>query len=373
MPNFDAGSYFLTVLAPVKSGAVPAQVSERQNSWDSRFRSAIKNELEANDTSQSGDAPVSWRQRLRMVLATLPTASQSPATERMQQESPFARNRRNHLTRFVVIDDVVYNGRLGQKPIVMGRSEPLVPQHVDKLASPYLLFVADIDATTLEGAPLPAELSEREQADVRDSYLRDLWTTAPEEMRAVFENCQGFEDINSADDFAAYIAKCQIETTMPFHDYWIEPPALKVLPIKLLVLIAALPLLLLAVGLVWSFGGAFLNVFVEPNWNLDTPFWMAAVGLIASAVTLFAIFKYVLRFGSNPFAPPKHGDLPSVLKSLYLQQKFSDFVITNQPADAQALHERFGAFLKEHQPANKDAPSQKPGVISSSAHGAVRT
>ena len=251
MPNFDAGSYFLTVLAPIKLGAVSSQVSERPNSWDARYRSAAEEELNTEEKLEADDVPVSWRQRLRMVLATLPTASQSPATERMTQESPFARNRRNHLARFVVIDDVVYNGRLGQKAIVMGFTKPLVPQPVDHLASPYLLFAADIDATTIEGAPLPSELSEREQDEVRDTYIKDLWTGAPEEMRAIFENCQGFETVESADDFAAYVAECQVETTMPFHDYWIEPPELKVLPLKLMLIIAALPILLFVGGFGW--------------------------------------------------------------------------------------------------------------------------
>ncbi|MCP5083253.1 MAG: hypothetical protein GY948_16310 [Alphaproteobacteria bacterium] len=127
MPNFDAGTYFLTVLAPVKLGMVPNNFTARANSWDARFRSAIKDELQSADEAENDDNPGSWRQRLRMVLATLPTAAQSPATERTKRESPFARNRRNHLARFVVVDDVVYNGRIGQKPIIHGRSEPLVP------------------------------------------------------------------------------------------------------------------------------------------------------------------------------------------------------------------------------------------------------
>lgn len=373
MPNFDAGSYFLTVLAPVKLGAVTQDISEGTHSWDARYRSAAKEELKSNETPQADDAPVSWRQRLRMVLATLPTASQSPATERMEQESPFARNRRNHLARFVVIDEVVYNGRLGQKPIVMGLTKPLIPQPVDNLASPYLLFAVDIDATTGEGEALPAELTEREQDAVRDTYIKELWISAPDEMRAVFENCQGFETVRTADDFASYIAKCQVETTMPFHDYWIEPPQLKVLPLKLMLFILALPLLLFVAGLIGSLGGALINAFIEPNWNLDTPFWMTLIGLTASAVTIFALFKYAIRFGEQPFAPPKHGDLPSVLKSLYLQQKFADFVITNQAASAETLHARFAAFLQEHQPENKQSPTQKPGVVSASAPSAIRT
>ena len=373
MPNFDAGSYFLTVLAPVKLGTVPSNFTARENSWDARFRSAVKEEMQSKIAPDDDNNPGSWRQRLRMVLATLPTAAQSPATERTKRQSPFARNRRNHLARFVVLDDVVYNGRLGQKPIIHGPSDPLVPQPVDTLASPYLLFAVDIDAVTEDGAALPAQLSEHDQNAVRDAYLKDLWNSARDEMQAVFENCQGFDGVSSADEFAAYIAKCQVETTMPFHDYWIEPPALKTMPWKLLLVILGVPLLILAAGLLGWVGGSVINVFTEPNWNLDTPFWMTVGGLALSAVAIFGLVKYIIRFGEGAFPPPKHGDLPSVLKSLYLQQKFAKFVVDNQASDPQTLHTEFGRFLKEHQPENKDAPSQNPGFISSSAPGAVRT
>ncbi|MCP5083252.1 MAG: hypothetical protein GY948_16305 [Alphaproteobacteria bacterium] len=226
---------------------------------------------------------------------------------------------------------------------------------------------------TKDGAALPDQLSEHDQSQVRDAYLKELWTSARDEMQAVFENCQGFDRVSSADEFAAYIEKCQVETTMPFHDYWIEPPALKTMPWKLLLVILGLPLLAFAAGLLGWVGGSAINVFTEPNWNLDTPFWMAALGLASSALVIFGLIKYIMRFGANAFPAPKHGDLPSVLKSLYLQQKFAKFVVDNQAADPQTLHTGFGKFLQEHQPENKDSPSQKPGFISSSAHGAVRT
>ncbi len=373
MPNFDAGTYFLTVLAPVKLGAVPDSFTRRSNSWDERFRSAIEEDLPSQDKVDGYGAPESWRQRLRMVLATLPTAAQSPATERMKHESPFARNRQNHLARFVVIDDVVYNGRLGQKPFVKGSVDPLAPQHIDTLASPYLLFSADFDAVNSEGDPLPTVLSEAEQNAIRDIYLQRLWETAREEMQAIFENCQGFDDVSSAPQFAAYITACQVETTMPFHDYWIEPPALETMPLKRLALFAAVPLLVFAAGLAGWIGGSLINIFADPNWNLDTPFWMTIGGFAVSALVLFGIVKYVLRYGEAAFPPPKFGDLPSVLKSLYVQQNFAEFVADNQTADPKTLHAAFGAFLEKHQPENTDAPSQKPGYISSSVPGALRT
>ena len=45
------------------------------------------------------------------------------------------------------------------------------------------------------------------------------------ELRAIFRHCHGFtEGRRTGEDFAAYLAKGQIETTMSFNDYWIDPP-----------------------------------------------------------------------------------------------------------------------------------------------------
>ncbi|MEM1276724.1 MAG: hypothetical protein AAGH74_09365, partial [Pseudomonadota bacterium] len=147
MPNFDAGHYFLTTLAPIKTG--------------------------------SDENGVSHVQAIRMLLADLPTALQSPATESIANEkkikngfidrkeaaadnSPFAKSLRTHLCRYVVIDDTIYNGRLGADAILVGLGkapDPLSPQHIDHLPCPYLFFSADIDAILAPGDPLRSDLS----------------------------------------------------------------------------------------------------------------------------------------------------------------------------------------------------------------------
>ena len=73
-----------------------------------------------------------------------------------------------------------------------------------------------------------------------------------------------------------------------------------------------------------------------------------------------------MRTGNKPFPTAPDSDLRSVLKALYLQQKFTDFAIQNQGADDTALQTNFGAFLDEHKPGDLDNPTQQPGVISSS-------
>ena len=72
----------------------------------------------------------------------LPTAAQTPACGGGQ--SPFARNTRNHFARFVIIDDVAYNGRDRAQCALVTLSPATistVAQPQDHLACPFLLFV----------------------------------------------------------------------------------------------------------------------------------------------------------------------------------------------------------------------------------------
>ncbi len=73
-----------------------------------------------------------------------------------------------------------------------------------------------------------------------------------------------------------------------------------------------------------------------------------------------------MRKGKEAFPTAPDSDLRSVLKALYLQQKFTDFAIQNQGVDDTALQKNFGAFLDEHKPGDLDNPTQHPGVIDSS-------
>ena len=118
MPNHCNGHYFLTVLAPVKTGGR----TDREDNF-------------------------SYRQRLLETLARLPnsevTVSSADAGAR-RQGSPFAGCDFVHLARFVVIDNPAFNGRVSGDTLV-GRLtgiDPLVEQKADRLGTPYLLFAA---------------------------------------------------------------------------------------------------------------------------------------------------------------------------------------------------------------------------------------
>ncbi|MCA8883288.1 MAG: hypothetical protein KDA50_06010 [Rhodobacteraceae bacterium] len=334
MPNFDTGHQFLTFLTPIKPG----------------------------NTLDPTGATVSHEQLVRATLGLLPTALQSPATQKIGENSPFARNRMTHLCRFVVLEDTIFNGRNPKDAILTSvlKEDPINPLPVDRLNCAYLAFCADVDAVTDEGAPLPATLDAASQERVRDSYLRLLWTTMEPELRLIYGNCVGFDGVTTAAEFAAYMTRCQVETTMPFNDYWISPPDLSSLNTREIGIIAAVPAVVTLFGLVAA-------LFDWMSWGLF--FW----ALLVTVIVIYGLYRYVMAKGQNPMPPAEYGDLPSVLKSLYLQQNFADFVIDNQGRDAAALHDAFGTFLQTHRPGDKMAPSQAPGVISiRAANGIVK-
>ncbi len=88
-----------------------------------------------------------------------------------------------------------------------------------------------------------------------------------------------------------------------------------------------------------------------------------AMGLVITVIAGFVVVKYAIKNGEKPLAPGRYDDLPSVLKALYLQQKFADFAVEAQGIPAQDLHDRFGAFLEQHKPGDRSGPTQPPGVV----------
>ncbi|WP_172327606.1 hypothetical protein [Mangrovicoccus sp. HB161399] len=338
MPDLDTGHLFLTYLVPVLPGGP---------------------ELSAEEV-EAGNHVISYEQRLRIALSMLPTAKQSPATEEAAEMSPFARNLRNHFVRMFVLEDVVYNGRDGQDALVstIKGIDTINPLPVDRLNCRYLVFTADIDAIDADGKPLPAELSDAEQAKVRAAYAQLLWDTMGTEIREIFGNCMEFEGkVGSGPQFAAYLERCHVETTMPFHDYYLTLPEFHLLPIKALIAIVAVPavvalaaVVLRLLGMISLFGMSLL--------------WIAVAALVLTALAFAVALRQTIANGNKPLAPAKYDDLPSVLKSLYLQQAFANFAVETQGASPDELHAAFGRFLETHAPGDNAAPTQPPGVIS---------
>jgi hypothetical protein len=124
------------------------------------------------DTLDGEGAPVA---ELRSFLNNVP---QGPS-------SPFAAVPTIHLARFVVIDDLPYEG---------------FPQHVDRLGVPYLLCSID-----LSGSP-------------RESIL-SLIAQAPEFVKNAWGRCIGFPGVNDREAFWKFLERCQIKTSFFFGGY----------------------------------------------------------------------------------------------------------------------------------------------------------
>ncbi len=330
MPNFDAGRYFLTILAPIRSG---------------------------------GDDRLSNRHALRQELSVLPTALQTPATRAIGMNSPFAANQRTHLARFAVIDDLVFNGPAPIDPIwgrITGR-DPIHAGPVDQLTTAYLMFTAEIDAVREDGLPLSTTLSEAEQDAVRDAYATTLWTTMEPALRRVFQYCYGFDEVKTAADFARFIARAQVETTMPFNDYYTTPLALPVLPLKAIAALVLVPLLVFVLALIgWlaHLHAVPIIAFAITLQPLKTLLW----SLLATLAAVFLAYRYIMTQGLKPLPPAENSALPEVLKALYLQSVFTGFAEDQQGTDAPTLHAAFGRFLARHKPLEAQ-PTQPPGVI----------
>ncbi len=326
MPNFDAGCYFYTGLIPV----------------------------DLRPTERADKSITSHSHLLREVLAELPNFSPD---SRAALPSPFSRCPRTHFARLAVIDDPAFNGRVQKDALVEAATgvDLLLHQPVDHLSRSFLIFAADADA------PDGSDAS-------RDAWAKGLWEVMEPELRAIFRHCLGFRSVDSAEKFAGYLADMQIETTMSFHDYWIDPPGLPTLSTKRMGATALLPAVLLAILAGYLRWGPphWPQRWLWPwQWHWDWPglLLLLAAALAGLALGVWLLYRMVLRRGAKSYVAPKGGTLPEVLKSLHVQRQFTRFAIAQQGASADDLHMAFGRFVEELQPNEVAAPSQQRGVV----------
>jgi hypothetical protein len=250
---------------------------------------------------------------------------------------------RTHLARFVVLDQPFYNGRDPADSLVSAirNTDLLAAQPNDELSCPYLLVMIDFDPQG-DGTGEPR------------SYFEELWGLMPRELTAVFNYCYGFSKVTDAASFADFILPCQLETTMPFNDYWVGAPPLTSLSKNVLIAIPAvglaLPLLAGLFGYL-HFGAAIL------------------IALVFAAIGLLIDYKWVMANGSKPFPAAPNSSLRDVLKALYLQQAFTRFAAEQQGRTGENVGIAFRAFLQQHRPNDLAGPTQPPGVIRSTFGG----
>jgi hypothetical protein len=330
MPTFDGGHYFLTLLIPIATKHV-----------------------------KEGDEVTSPVHALRKRLDLLPTAAETPA--RGGGQSPFARNTRNHFARLVIIDDVAYNGRTGRNTLIdaVAGTVLTIAQPQDHLRCPFLFFSADFDAASGSDAE-------------RDAYLAELWKTMGEELRGILIFCEGFKErVKDAVSFAAYMAECQLETTMSFNDYYIDPPNLPAWPLDAFKWAVILGGVTLLAGVIATLLLLLVGLFTPAlQQYLPVAFGLSIVALVVLLLILVAGYASVMAAGRKPFPAAPYADLPTVLKSLHLKRAFTRFAIDSQAqaggpdgASAQQLYDGFAAFLAANKPDDLHDPTQKPGVI----------
>jgi hypothetical protein len=235
--------------------------------------------------------------------------------------------------------------------------DTVIAQPQDHLCCPFLLVAVDFDAKTGADAE-------------RDAYLIELWNEIGSHLKKIFRFCQGFEATDGR-SFAAYIARCQLDTTMSFNDYYAVMPKLPAWPVKIYGGAIGICALVLVAGVVGVLSALIGSLFtpVPPSW-LKCSLWVSLAGALALAVALVVAYVTVIAAGKKPFPAAPDSDLRSVLKSLYLRRQFTGFVIDNQmdaadpdPAAAQRLHDHFKDFIATNRPDDLDAPTQAPGII----------
>ena len=316
MPNFDGGQYYFTALVPI----------------DNR-------ELVEQDGVVS--SPVHF---LRQQLQTLPTAMQSPATIDINTQlgtiSPFARSPRTHFARLFLIDDTYFNGR-DQKNALMEflpANNPMNARQVDQLTCPFLCFVADFDAASGDAS------------EVR-SWLIQLWGEMGDELRRIFGFGWDFGPVKDASGFASWMMRCQVETTMPFHDYWPGRPPLVDMEKWPLAIAPAIAFVVAAVA-------GIARGHLRPGILI-----FLGLLIVLGGIALLIDRWLINRAAARPLPSAPRSDLPGVLKALYLQQQFTGFMLAQQGANPQALHQAFGAFLAQAKPDDVSGPTQQRGTI----------
>jgi hypothetical protein len=314
MPDLDGAHGFLTVLLP----------------------------LHTAPCARADGVITSPAHAVRELLASWPTAQHSPACAASGLQSFFARSLSTHFARLAVIDQPAFNGRTPQNALLtaaqIGPALGVDPA-VDDLGRPYLLFCAEFD----RGGDAQTAIQ---------NYTTELWSCAPEIWSSLLKHCEGWGEGAGGADFARYLQSCQVETTMPFNDYAVVPGVAARFPAILgpaliagavfFAAIAAMRLLCAALppAAAWTFA------------------ILIAVGA-AGASAVFAINAAAQR--SSPWVEGL--DLPTVLKSLDLQARFTRFALDHQTASPSELQRDFRAFLDVAQPKNLADPTQPPGVV----------
>lgn len=228
MANTSGNAFALTVLSPIKNGFTRDEIA---------YADLVRDRLQA------------WNEEFNSPMSLVP---------------------QTYLCRYFVLDDVYTESLPGGGaldtffdflPFIPNKLRLAAMPKEDHLQSRYLVF-----SSNFHGGP---------QGDL-DSYLRGMWNAISDRINEVWGFCYGFEGVDTAEKFAAYMKKCQLTANLFF------------------------------------------------NGSTDD-------------------------------------SLPEQLKSLYLKQEFTRFVIANQGLEPSALRQQFQAFIARVNPTNLNEPTWEAG------------
>ena len=103
--------------------------------------------------------------------------------------SPMAKVPNTYLARFYVLNDVFYQG--------YGFRE-------EHLKSKYLVFTSNFHGD-------------------RDAYVQGMWNYNEEGIKAIWQYCVAFDEVRNAQDFLAYVKRCQVDNALFFNGSTDDP------------------------------------------------------------------------------------------------------------------------------------------------------
>ena len=115
----------------------------------------------------------SYAEILRDYLENLPS----------EDQSPMAKVPNTYLARFYVLNDVFYQGHRFSE---------------EHLKSKYLVFSSNFHGD-------------------RDAYVRGMWHSNEEGIRAIWKYCVAFDDVQDAQGFLGYVKRCQVDNALFFN------------------------------------------------------------------------------------------------------------------------------------------------------------
>ena len=166
--NISGNAYALTILSPIKDGFTQDEIA---------YADIVRDRLQSWNT---------------------------------EQNSPMMLVPQTYLCRFFVLDDVYTEALPGASaldtifdwlPIMPDWARRCALPAEDHLKSRYLVFSSNFHCGPSGSV---------------DDYLSGMWNAISDRVKDIWGYCYGFEAVNDADSFIAYMKKCQLTATLFF-------------------------------------------------------------------------------------------------------------------------------------------------------------